>query len=523
VNVDRGQNFPGDKHEKGEIMLRKRNRGLTTGLLAVGLTGSIALGASPSTQPAPSEQQLLDRISALESEVRQLKADEQAQKQQPTTAAQPPSTAAQPAASSDADILQQMTTDADQRSQFFDTGQISAGYANRRFFIQSDDGNFVLRPWIHVEIRDSTNWRNSFFTNPDRDDTQNGFEIRRARLGFDGNLFTPDFTYFINWATNRENSTLTVTNSSGATVGTTTSPVGGLPVLEEAWVKYNFHDTPWYVHVGQMHDPLDHENMVGSKFRAPEASLQGDIFGNTDTFTQAATVIYDNKGPVRVEGGVTDGIRAANTNFEDSPNNGIAYDGGVAGRAEWKLMGNWSDYNQLTALGNKTDLLVLGTGYDYSYAGGGYNQLSHTIDLQYGGANGLFAYLCYFGRYTEHNKGIPNTSSVSASFNTSSPDIGKDTYEPSIDAEFAYLMGKHFEPFARYEYLYLRGTPAGSQNNVTDISLGLNYYFYGHNLQFTGMATYLPTGIPINDDSSDVLISSRRAELIFITQLQLLL
>jgi hypothetical protein len=35
--------------------------------------------------------------------------------------------------------------------------------------------------------------------------------------------------------------------------------------------------------------------------------------------------------------------------------------------------------------------------------------------------------------------------------------------------------------------------------------------------------TYLPTGIPINDDSSDVLISNRRAEIVFITQLQLLL
>jgi hypothetical protein len=75
----------------------------------------------------------------------------------------------------------------------------------------------------------------------------------------------------------------------------------------------------------------------------------------------------------------------------------------------------------------------------------------------------------------------------------------------------------------RYEYLYLRGTPAGSQNNVTDISVGLNYYFFGHNLKFTQMISYLPTGIPINDDSSDVLISNRRAEVIFLSQLQLLL
>jgi hypothetical protein len=477
--------------------------------VAVGLLASIAFGADatpsqPTTQPA-NQQDLQAQVNELKEEVAQLK-----QQSQNTPA-------------DDAAAMQAMIADADRHSQLLDTTMgLTGGYANRRFFIQSEDGNFVLRPWIHVEIRDSTNIRNDFYPNGNGD-TQNGFEIRRARFGFDGNFFTPDFTYFINWATNRENSTLTVVNSAGATIGTTTSPVGGLPVLEEAWVKYNFHDTPWYIHVGQMHDPLDHENIIGSKFRAPEASLQGDIFGNTDTFTQAGTIIFDDNGPVRVEGGITDGIRAANTNFEDSPNNGIAYDGGVAGRAEWKLMGNWKDYSQLTALGDTSDLLVLGSGYDYSYAGGGYDSLSHTVDLQYGSTCGLFAYLCYFGRYTSHNRGIPNTSGVSASFGSPTPDLGKDTYEPSVDVEFAYLMGQHLEPFVRYEYMYLRGTPAGSQNNVTDISAGFNYYFYGHNLKFTGLMTYLPTGIPINDDSSDVLISNRRAEVVFITQLQLLL
>jgi Phosphate-selective porin O and P len=496
-------------------MVEGWNRILAAGIVSVGLAGSSALAAAPATQPSDANQQLLDRINALEAEVHQLKAEQQ----------KPPALEEREAsvpATGEENPMAQIQADADAQSKFFDAGLMTAGYANRRFFIQSDDGNFVLRPWVHIEIRNSTSWRQNFFPTG-KDDTENGFELRRARLGFDGNLFTPDFTYFINWATNRENSTLTVTNSAGATVGTTTSPVGGLPVLEEAWAKYNFHNTPWYVHVGQMHDPLDHENIIGSKYRAPEASLQGDIFGNTDTFTQGATVIFDNKGPVRFEAGVTDGIRAANTNFEDSPNVGIAYDGGVAGRVEWKVMGNWKDYDQLTALGDKTDLLVFGSGYDYSYAGGGYNQLSHTVDVQYGSPSGLFAYVCYFGRYTEHNRGIPNTGGVSASFVSPTPDLGKDTYEPSVDAEVAYLMCGSFEPFARYEYLYLRGTAAGSQNNVTDISLGANYYFYGHNLKFTGMATYLPTGIPINDDSSDVLISNRHAEIVFITQLQLLL
>lgn len=415
-------------------------------------------------------------------------------------------------------------TDAAEHSKMFDSDEgITAGHANGRFFIQSDDGNFVLRPWIHIQVRDTTMDRQQFLAHGG-DDVQNGIELRRARLGFDGNLFTPDFTYFINWATYRGNSSLTVKNSAGANVGTTTSPVGGLPVLEEAWILYHFHDTPWSIHVGQMHDPLDHENIVGSKYRQPEASLQGDIFGNTDTFTQAITAIYDTKEAWRAEGGLTDGIRAANTNFEDAPNNGTEYDGGVAGRVEYKYMGEWRDYSQLSAYHNHADLLVFGTGIDYSWGVSRFASLSHTLDVQYGGTNGWFLYACYFGRYTTDNQGIPNGGPVSTSFGGSGPDLGKDTYEPSIDVLVAYnIPGTNFEPFGRYEYLYLKGTPTGSRNDVHDISVGMNYYMYGQNLKLTGMLTYLPNGIPISDDSADIEVSNNKQEIVFLTQVQLLL
>lgn len=413
-------------------------------------------------------------------------------------------------------------TDAAEHSKLFDSDeQVTAGHANSRFFIQSDDGNFVFRPWVHIQFRNSTMWREHELAGGG-DDVENGFELRRARFGFDGNLFTPDLAYFINWASNRGNGTLTVKNSAGTTVGTTSSPTGGVPQLEEAWILWHFHDTPWSIHVGQMHDPLDHENIVGSKYRAPEASLQGDLFGNTDTFTQAATVIYDPKAELRFEGGINKGMRGANTNFQDAPNNGHGYDGGIAGRVEYKVMGDWSNYSQLTAYKNKADLLVFGAGVDYSYGSNAFYSISHTFDVQYGGTNGWFLYACYFGRYTSDNPGIPSGSPVGVSFSGTGPDIGKDTYEPSVDVLVAYNI-KNFEPFVRYEYLALRGTPTGSQNNVHDISVGMNYYLYGHNLKLTGMLTYLPNGIPVADDSADIEVSNNHQELVLITQVQLLL
>src|SRR5208282_3715943 len=151
----------------------------------------------------------------------------------------------------EAQAVKEVIAEANQDTQLFDAdaGGATSGYLSRRFFISSEDGDFTFKPWIHIQVRDITNYQQS------APPVQNGIEIRRARFGFDGNLFGKNFTYFINWATNRANSSLTVKSSTGATVGTTTSPVGGLPVLEEAWMKYNFNDTPWYLKGGQEHDP----------------------------------------------------------------------------------------------------------------------------------------------------------------------------------------------------------------------------------------------------------------------------
>jgi hypothetical protein len=272
-----------------------------------------------------------------------------------------------------------------------------------------------------------------------------------------------------------------------------------------------------------MHDPLDHEAIVGSKYRAPETSLQGDIFANTDTFTQAATVIYDNKGNYRAEGGITDGPRAANTNFQDSPTTGIAFDWGAAARAEYKVMGNWGDYSQMTSLNDKDDLLVIGVGLDYSEGEPYFNQFNHTIDVQYANTNGLFLYGSYFGRYTDHNPGIITGGPTSTSFGT--PGIaGQDTYEYSGLLQAAYLLpNTNMEPYIRGEYMSLKGLPAHSQGFISEISAGMNWYFYGHNVKWTNQIMYLPDGIPVNDDTNDVLINNDHTEAVFISQIQLLL
>ena len=177
------------------------------GLIA-GVVGVVTFSAkaAPATQPTD-QTDLQSQVNELRAEVAELKAERTA-----------PST--QPSQAQIDDEIKSVIADADSHSKMLDSigDDTNAGYFNRRFFIQSDDGDFTLRPWIHIEVRDDTNYTYGNY------DIQNGLEIRRARLGFDGNLFGKNLTYFINWATNRANSSLTVKSTTGATVGTTTSP-----------------------------------------------------------------------------------------------------------------------------------------------------------------------------------------------------------------------------------------------------------------------------------------------------------
>ena len=480
-----------------------RYRRLLIPCLAVASLSSIALATDPTTQPETQQQ--------LQDEVHQLQAQMQAMKQQQAAATKP-----SPARSSETTGLEISKGPAT-----LPTPGFVAGYTENRFTLQSPDGNFVLRPWLHFQLRDVTSDRQDFKTDGS-DETDNGFELRRLRFGADGNLFGQDLTYMFNWATVRASSTATVTNS-GKSVGTVSNNLGGAPLLEEAWLKYSIPTTPFFVHAGQIKDPVYHESIVSSRYQqAVERSLTADIFFNGDDFAEAATVGYDPRDWFRAEGGIDHGMRSANTNFLDYPNSN-AFNYGIVGRAEYKVMGRWQDY-QMGAFGVQEPLLVFGLGSEYSERGHA-GQTVTAFDAMYADQNGLSLFGSFTDRYTNHNFGIYSQSATGASITAPPADVAdKATNEYSLVAQAGYLMFNHLEPFGRFEYMHLVGTADGSHNYVPAITGGANYYFYGHRLKLTAQGTYLPNGIPIDDTPNDVLASpGKHGEFVFDAQLQLLL
>ncbi len=482
----------------------KVKRCLATTALMLAIAGS-GYAQDPVTVAAPSAMQVQSgEISLLRARLDQLEAEQRAAATKAVVTR----------------TTQQVTDDAVRHSQMLEVGSFSAGHKNGRFYLGSEDGNFNLRPWFHLQVRDVTVQRQNFKPGGD-DDIQNGFEIRRMRFGFDGNAFTPDLTYMFNWATVRASGTANVNNAAGTRIGTVSNSLGGAPLLEEAWVKYRINGGDFYIRGGQIKDPLLHDQIVSSRYQqSTERSLIADIFANGDGFTEGATVIYDPKSWVRAEGGVTHGIRSANTNFLDYPNTN-AFNFGGAARAEFKVMGDWKDYSQIGAVGVKDTLLVFGVGGDYSERGHA-GQTVGVVDVHYADRSGLSVYGAFVDRYTNHNFGIYAASAAGASITAPPANVlNTATNEYGALIQVGYNFNQHLEPFGRFEYMKLQGNPVG-RNYIPAVTAGVNYYFFGHGAKLTAQATYLPHGIPIDDTANDVLaMPSGRSEITASVQFQL--
>jgi len=437
--------------------------------------------ASPTT--APTQQELLEKINALQAEVTQLKDQQNAS----TTAEQKLETQR----AVDAAVAK-VQEDAARHSQLFDLSDgnsIVAQHTDSGFKFHTVDGNYSLNPWLQMQFRYETTYRSQASAG---DDTQSGFELRRLKFGADGNLFGPDLTYFLQFSVDR---------------------TSGTPLLELAWAKYHFVNTPFNVQFGNIKDPLDHEQIISSRYMDPiDRTLVADVFAHSEGFAKGVTLTYEDKGPLRAAYAFTGGFNNYNTNFEEYPTNPANW--GTAGRAEYKFFGDWKDYDtHFSAYGTQQDTLVTGVAADWTEAGVG-GVLTHVFDAEYLTQSGLFLYGAYLGRYTRDDTvGTGKKATVN------------DTYDSTLRFQASYAIDQHWEPYIQYEYIHFdsKDLAAKSEDQVHVIRLGTSYYFYGHAAKFQTDISYLPNGSPVNDTNSGVLLDNGHNELVWRAQFQLLL
>ena len=411
-------------------------------------------------------------------------------------------------------VVDAMVKDADRHSQLLDMEGFTAGFtADRGFVIRSASGDFLMHPWVQFAFRDITNYREDSKTRA-RDDLENGFEIRRAKIGFDGNLFGPDLKYTFIWATDRK-----------------TQVLG----LEEAWFVYKLGDfgilpDPVSVQAGQFKNYFAHEQMASSKkIFAVERTLLNDVFTGGDDFIQGVGLLYNegtNGGPLQAGVVINDGsndfqagVSSTPRNFQDYPTN--KWDFGAAARVQYKFFGKWKDYEDFTTVTSSGEpLLVAGAAIDYSEAGD-FDQILHTVDVQYK-TGPLALYGAFLGRSLRHG-GFGGAGGVNPSPATAGTG---NFYDYGFVGKAGYALNKQWELFGQYSYINFDSGEfaAGTETDVHEVTLGVNYYLHGHAAKLTVDGTWLPNGTPVANDGGGILAEPNgRSEFLLRAQFQLLL
>lgn len=441
-------------------------------MFAATLGAMSALNGSNAKAAEPTQQELLDKINALQAQVERLEANQVKQENKPTTA-------------EIATTVDGVLRDADRRSQLLQMQGFTAGY-DKGFVIQSEDKNFVLKPGVIAQFRYVGNYNDT-----DSNERDDGFEFRRVRLRFDGNVFSPDLTYLFQWDTNRS---------------------GGNLSLLDAMLQYRFAPQ-WAVKAGQFKESVFHEKDVSfSAQLAVERSLADAFLGGNQTDrVQGVALVYGGgkDDALRAELAYHDGANSKNTNFQDG-----GTDFGVGGRIEYKVQGLWADYKDFTAKNTKENLLVVGAGADFTQADAA-DVLRSTADVQFETPDALTLYGAVHVNYVEPDDDLPGADS--------STDFG-------ALAQVGYLLNKNVEAFGRYAIISfddIAGATAGGDDTFSEITAGVNYYFgeggsYLHRAKFTVDVVYLPDGSPSAQTGLGVL-AGEEEQFILRGQFQLIL
>jgi hypothetical protein len=331
-------------------------------------------------------------------------------------------------------IVAEMLSDAQGRSSLLQGGA-AAGH-DGRFYIAQPDGSFRLNVGGQIQFRYIINWRDD--EDGAVDELETGFQTRRTKLDFTGNIVNKDWTFRVLSSFDRD---------------------GGGAGLEEAFVQYRFGNG-WNARWGQFKLPMLREELVSSSRQlAAERSVVNEFF--TQDRSQGIELSYDQED-WRLALAFSDGLDSENTDFAGE---GEEADYAFTGRFEYKFQGTWSRFADFTSRQGDDFASMLGAAAHWQHNDTpGFTDtdlLQYTIDLSLEG-DGWNAFGAFVGRYTDMD-GADNLN-----------DMG-------FLAQAGYRFAPETELFARWDALIPddeRGADLEDLYNF--ITIGLNQYYAGH-------------------------------------------
>jgi len=360
-------------------------------------------------------------------------------------------------------LVRETIDDASGRTSLLGDGG-TAGW-DHHFYMASSDGNFKLNIKGVVQTRYLFNQRN----NSGADNNLSGFEMRRAKLYFYGHIFNPDFTYRINGAFDRKS---------------------GAFELEDAWGAYQLNDNT-KVQWGQFKAPFLREELTSSSEQvAVDRSYVNEL--TTGNRTRGVQFIW-KKDKVKLMGSFNDGFGTnfSKTNSDGKNKNfaGNTTEFAFTARGELLVAGdNWKQFKDYQSWSDDPFGVLVGAAVHYQKAERGTivspvtdaDVLEWTIDAsaEFGGSHieaalvGMHSDTTTAGAMNYDQLGVEVTGGV-------------------------FIKPDEVELFGRWEYYDFDGAlAAGYSDQINLFTVGVNWFFDGHDRKWTTDVVYAADSIP---------------------------
>ncbi len=371
-------------------------------------------------------------------------------------------------------LVREVLADADTRASLLEGS--SAGHNGQNFFLSNDDGSFLMMIGGIVQVRHIWNLRDQG-ENSTIDQNERGFEIGRAKVGFWGHIADPRIKYSLRISADREDNEA---------------------LFDEVLLSYDLMDgmTIWG---GETKAPFLREELTAAAHQLTvERSLVNEVFtmGTVQGIGMDWWIDKGSSNMVRLRASINDGIRSGEPDFrtdadlhsEDGDSNDKIFDDdntdfAVTARADVRIMGDWGQGDDFTAWSGEEMSLLIGGALHWEVAetgdtSGNNEFLTWTVDgsIESNGANGYGA--------------------VVASHDLENEVLSNATHWGFVAQGGYQVVPDKIEPFARYEYLYVKTLGADEDKDLHLLTFGVNWYLNTHNAKFTTDIVWALDSIP---------------------------
>ena len=512
-------------------------------LAALGIAGAARAQDSAST---PSTADLIQRIERLEAQNRALAGEVQTLRAEDGEA-----WLTEERANEIRSIVSDVLADSATRSSLQSTGM--TGGWDDGFFLQSADGRFRLEAsglvqmrYIYSSIPDGISGINypantAYSWIADNVENRSGFDMPHTQIELKGHVFGPSWKYKIKGEFSNQDEAI-VGQAPFANLG---SGSGSFRLLD-AYARADVSDD-FSVRFGQFKLPFAREQHVDTEnqLAVSRSTIVEHLGIGRSQGIELTWSSKDARWMVAYSDGGTDNIYGIMKAVGSDPLNSAfvsdTVDWALTSRFEWKVAGNWNQFNSMTSPpGDEYGMMIGVAAHAQSGDPDSGTETSNLepndwfaftgdISMMYGGAS-VFASIFY--HHTDSAQAFVqggNNFSPADTF-----DIGKaESWGATIQA--AYYLTPKWEVFGRFEYgdanpagIVRITSPAGTdsldQNNaLTILTAGVNWYLDGEDFKWSsdvGIALDGVDGVWWNGDNG-WRCTSEQNEIVLRSQIQI--